>query len=396
MPELKDSFTSTGAKFFWHQEAMQKLRNGKGQPIVTHLMPTDVCNHTCAFCSVGQREGDVLPFRDMLDYLDILLRYGLKAVIISGGGNPILYKCKKTGRNFNDLVDAIHERGLEIGLITNGMPLREFAFRRSMDDRTFRDSWGTVRPETLDKLTWIRISMSGLDHEENEVYVPDIDRGKTTLGFSYVAHDIYFDSAEKYHGKVSTPEDLVTIGDARKEQKGPRYFADRVPELVEQFRFYVDIYKPSYLRLLPNCLQPNLIADRVAMCQKIADAVDPSCVFVQYKPPKGPNVCYMHIIHPVLNCDGYVYPCDSVVLAAAELGYQNGRPNHKFDSPWRVCSWKDVSNIYDNPLQSAIKNPREQCRGCVFWAGNEILEGVRSGTIEPVRPLVAPVHPNFI
>ena len=395
MPELKDSFTSTGAKFFWHQEAMQKLRNGKGQPIVTHLMPTDVCNHTCAFCSVGQREGDVLPFRDMLDYLDILLRYGLKAVIISGGGNPILYKCKKTGRNFNDLVDAIHERGLEIGLITNGMPLREFAFRRSMDDRTFRDSWGTVRPETLDKLTWIRISMSGLDHEENEVYVPDIDRDKTTLGFSYIAHDIYFDSAEKYHGKVSTPEDLITIGDARKEQKATRYFADRIPELVEQFRLYVETYKPSYLRLLPNCLQPLHIPGRVKMLQRIADEINPDIVFVQNKPPKAPQNCWIGYLHPVLNACGGVFPCDATVLAVAENAYREGRSEHKFSSPWRLCHWSEVAQLYDNPVRSLVDSQR-LCAGCVFYQQNSILETVVDGFIDITPPSESPLHSNFV
>ena len=123
---LNETFTSTGAKFFAHEEAMAKLRNGKGQPIVSHVMLTDVCNHTCAFCSVQARAGDSLPYYDVLTYLNTLRGYGLKAVILSGGGNPILYKCKETGKNFNDIVEAIHEQGLEIGLITNGMPMREF------------------------------------------------------------------------------------------------------------------------------------------------------------------------------------------------------------------------------------------------------------------------------
>ena len=117
---LDDSYTSTGAKLFYHQEAMQNLRNGKGQAIVSHIMVTDVCNHSCAFCSVQHRQGDVLPFGTITAYVDTLRRYGLKAVILSGGGNPILYRCRETGNDFDAVVDAIHGRGLEIGLITNG------------------------------------------------------------------------------------------------------------------------------------------------------------------------------------------------------------------------------------------------------------------------------------
>ena len=171
-----DNYVSSGYKFFAHQEAMKNLQNGKGQAITTHLMLTDICNAKCAFCSVASRPGDSLAFDDIMAYLDILLRYGLKSVILSGGGNPILYKCKKTGKNFNHVVDAIHAKGLEIGLITNGMPLKSYPYQtgEASDGQTegvMRRSWTTVRPETLDKLTWIRISMAGLDHAEREVYV---------------------------------------------------------------------------------------------------------------------------------------------------------------------------------------------------------------------------------
>ena len=191
MTALVDDFTSTGKKLFFHQEAMKNLQNGKGQPITTHVMLCDHCQHSCSFCSVQTRGEDSLAYDDVLAYLDILLRYSLRGVILSGGGNPILYKCKKTGKNFNDIVSAIHERGLEIGLITNGLAMRKFGFPTANGEVTIRESWATVRPETLDKLTWIRVSMSGLDHPENEVYIPDIDPSKTTLGLSYVFSDIY-------------------------------------------------------------------------------------------------------------------------------------------------------------------------------------------------------------
>lgn len=151
---INDSYTSTGAKFFAHQEAMKNLQNGKGQAITTHVMLCDYCQHQCAFCSVASRPGDSLAFDDVMAYLDILLRYGLKSVILSGGGNPILYKCKKTGKNFNDVVDAIHANGLEIGLITNGMPLKSYPFQTGeasdgQPEGVMRRSWSTVRPETL-------------------------------------------------------------------------------------------------------------------------------------------------------------------------------------------------------------------------------------------------------
>jgi Radical SAM superfamily len=394
---LNDTFTSTGAKFFAHQEAMTKLRNGVGQPIVTHVMLTDVCNHTCAFCSVQARAGDSLRFGDVTSYLDILQGYGLKAVILSGGGNPILYKCKKTGKDFNDVVCAIHERGLEIGLITNGMPLKGYEEDEWNDEYppTIRKSWATVSPDTLDKLAWVRISMAGLDHDEREVYVPDIDRSKTVLGFSYVGHDIFYVPAEPHHGKVSTYHDLAPFTPplGNPKDRAPDWpFEERIPRLIQQIRDYVKTYKPKYVRLLPNCLEPELIQRRCDQMQYMADtinsAVGSNVVFVQYKPPKAPHACYLGYVHPVLNCDGYVYPCDSCVL--------NEAAGHQFANPWRVCHWSEVGHMYDLPVMSLIGDPASTCPGCVFHQSNEILRDVVRGEVDITPPAQVPEHVNFI
>lgn len=397
---LNDTFTSTGHKFFAHQEVMAKLRNGEGQPVVTHVMLTDVCQHTCAFCSVQARAGDSLDANDVMAYLGILQTFGLKAVILSGGGNPILYKCKNTGANFNDIVDLIHERRLEIGLITNGMPLTDYKVWRAKEAGTplyqiMRRSWKTVHPDTLDKLTWVRISMSGLDHDEREVYVPDIDPDKTALGFSYVAHDIYEAPEDRHHGKVSTEADLLQLGGNRYDGRKEWSFEERIDELTERICFHVDTYRPRYVRLLPNCLEPSLIPERCEQLQHMANRINAAqplwnreIAFVQQKPPAAPHACYLGYIHPVLNCDGYVYPCDSCVL--------NEAAGHSFANPWRICHWKDVAQIYQQPVRSLIADPARTCPGCVFTRSNEILGGVVDGTADLTPPQVVPEHVNFV
>lgn len=378
-----NDFTSTGAKFFAHQEVMEKLRNGKGQPITTHVMLTDVCNHSCAFCSVQARAGDSLYYFDVLAYIDILMSFDLKSVILSGGGNPILYKCKKTGKNFNDVVDALWARGLDIGLITNGMPLKLY-------EDSKRESWATVKPETLDKLMWIRVSMSGFDHNENEVYVPDIDPMKTTLGFSYVAHDVYNEPEDPHHGKVSRPLDLIS---GSKQRKANLYFEERVDDLTKQISTYVKTFKPRYVRLLPNCLEPELINCRVKqlelMARKINFKVDRDVAFVQYKPPAAPKACLLGVIHPVLNADGFVYPCDSCIL--------NEAAGHAFSNPWRICHWSEIAKLYRNKLpHSLITDTEKMCPGCVFHQSNKILIDVRDGKVLPSSPIETPTHVNFI
>lgn len=371
MISLDRNFTSTGAKLFHHQEVMHELQAGKGHPIVTHLMPTDICQHTCAFCSVQARDKNVLKSSEMLEYIDKLIPRGLKAVIISGGGNPLLYSCPERKWIISDLILALHERGLEIGMITNGMKMRDFHGRRS---------YVTLEPAALDCLTWLRVSMAGLDHEEKEVFVPDLKN--TTLGFSYIYHDIYFEP-QAAHGKVSTTDDLIT-----RDRITARIIRgeDRLVELTAQLRYYLTAFNPFYIRLLPNCLEVDQIPTRIAQLEKIAKELDPNRVFVQYKMPRAPRKCFLGYVHPVLNSDGYVYPCDSCVL--------NKSAGHKFAKEWRICHWSEIDKLYDDPVRSLV-DPQKLCPGCVFTASNEVLTEVVEGMQIPAE-VSGLEHVNFV
>jgi hypothetical protein len=371
MTQLLDTFTSTGSKLFHHQEFLTKLRNKQGMPITTHVMPTDICNYKCAFCSVQYREGDALPLSLILKYLDDLLVIGLKSIIISGGGNPILYKCPATGAKFPRLIDEIHARGLEIGLITNGIKLKDYNGRRS---------YPTLPPEQLDKLTWLRISLAGWDHPDDECFTPDIDPSKTTLGGSYVLHDIYEEPLDDKHGRVSTPDDLIS-----KEPGVVRYGKDRISELTTKMYEWYHRYDPKYVRLLPNCLEPRLIPERAKLLEGIADFINPGIFFVQVKPPRQPHVCYKGYPHPVLNCDGWVYPCDSVVL--------NKTAGHKFGSEWRICKAEDIAEFYAQPIRPNV--PNTICPGCVFSDQVDLLANIADG-MEIPETGATPTHVNFV
>lgn len=388
---LNTSYTSTGEKLFYHQEAMQALRDGSGKPIHAWLAAHDICNHKCSFCSVGERAGDVLSFRVIKPYFETLAALGLKAVTLSGGGNSILYKCRETGTDFNDLVAFLYDLGLQIGVITNGMPMtRWFKPFGSHDWQpvTFsgdgvRRSWKSVRPDTLDKMTWCRISMSGLDanHKEQEVFVPDFDPEKTTLGFSWIMSDSYEEPSHK-HGWVSTPEDIKTEMESRRTV----FAVDRLPWIEERIRFYVEQHNPSYVRLLANCLQPQLIPQRHALLSQMAQRIDPSVVFSQNKPPRQPRKCWKVLPHPCLNADGWVYPCDSVVL--------NKSAGHKFGSTWRICRADQIGELYADP--SRFDMPDGICPGCVFSDQVDLIHDIVNGMETPPVSGPEPQHVNFV
>lgn len=364
------------------------------------------------------REGKVLKFSEIVGVLDQLCPLGLKAVIISGGGNPILYKCPETKKDFNDLIDEIHSRGLSIGLITNGLQMKKYpALQYDMDPfvpsgkvcRTCqtgeeshapecyrimqdagRTSWKTVRPSTLDKLTWVRVSMSGLDHERRTVEVPDIDKSKTTLGFSYIYHDIFYAPHEPNHGKVSTLRDFRKYEgyDAVPEVE---WGHDRLPWLEEQISYYVKTYDPKYCRLLCDCLRPDAIPERHRLLSEMANRIDSTRVFSQFKPPSQPHACYKGYPHPVINSDGFLFFCDSVVLNTAT----NADAEHKFHNKWRVCHWTEISDLYSKPMVPGV--PNDICPGCVFHDQVEMIADIVEGVGEiPPPPETEPEHSAFI
>jgi hypothetical protein len=130
-----------------------------------------------------------------------------------------------------------------------------------------------------------------------------------------------------------------------------------------------------------------LITERCDELREVASAIDPDVVFVQYKPPKAPESCFLGYVHPVLNCDGYVYPCDSCTL--------NSEANHKFANPWRVCHWSEIAKIYDEPVRSLVDS-KNLCPGCVFSSANDLLREVVNGVADVTPSINKIEHVNFV
>ncbi len=109
-------YTSTGAKFWRHRSQMESYRDGTGHTIIsTHISPTSKCNLSCSYCSVAKRNRHYqIRLLVIQDYVRKLKTRGLKAVILTGGGEPLLYP------RFNELVWWLKEEGLKVALITNG------------------------------------------------------------------------------------------------------------------------------------------------------------------------------------------------------------------------------------------------------------------------------------
>ena len=250
-------FTSTGIKFWRHKDAMLAYRFQNGNTIIsTHISPEGSCNLSCPYCSVTKRRQNIrIPLQTIEQYINLLIPRGLKAVILTGGGEPVLYP------EINELVTWLKcERNLSVALITNGT-----LFERLNED-------------VLDMLSWIRISLNLFTGCEHVIKFPDI---KGLLGASMV------------------------------------FTGENISEMEKVSKFVNS--KVKYVRVLPNCLlEQELLIEEHRKIEVVLNQLKDKRFFQQFKIHGRPcsAVCHQAYFRPYLSevGGGTVFPCDSLVL----------------------------------------------------------------------------------
>lgn len=264
-----ENFTSTGSKFWLHMDKMNFYRRETGRSIIsTHVSPEGKCNLNCSYCSVKKRKKHFnIELEVIKDYVTKLCSRGLKAVIITGGGEPTLYP------HFNELVQWLkYDKKLSIGLITNG---------------TLAD-----RVEVWDAFSWVRVSLNMFDNWENRIFIPRDKLNKNcVLGCSL----IYVGQPTSVF--ISASNLAKTIG-------------------------------AEYIRVLPDCLwdQGRLLEQHDEIRNILNDLNEP-LFFHQFKIHGTPasEICHQAYFRPYLSEveGGTVYPCDSLVLNDAIEKFDN-------------------------------------------------------------------------
>ena len=159
-----DNMTSTGSKFWLHPLQMESYRRGGGHTVITtHISPEGACNLDCDYCSVSKRDvHQRLDLGTIKNYLRILGNHGLKAVILTGGGEPTGYK------HFNELVEHIYSEGFKVALITNGTLAK--------------------RVDVWDYFSWVRVSINNFPSWQEKIWIPDIT-GRVGLSYCYYTEE---------------------------------------------------------------------------------------------------------------------------------------------------------------------------------------------------------------
>jgi hypothetical protein len=227
----------------------------------------------------------------------------LHGVEITGGGEPTLHG------EINEFIENIAARGLQLGLITNGVALTKNASQGS-----------------LALLRWIRISLNCLD------YLDDIDidlPSGPTLGFSYVLN------------------------------------ARTTPTILNKVAQYAEKYGASYVRIVPDCLAPP---DQIAQVRTDLK-LDYPRFYIQTKTmrslaPVAP--CRMGYLKPYLSTDGFFYWCSGVCLeerrfpaeyrmgAWHQIGQIWGGSQKPFSCSFPKCFWVEQNEIlqcFNTPVE---------------------------------------------
>lgn len=90
--------------------------NAAGQLLTMELELSRICNLRCIYCYAesGEKLSHEISFEEILHVLDQGKALGVRKVIVLGGGEPMAYP------RIMDVLRAIHARGLEMELFTNG------------------------------------------------------------------------------------------------------------------------------------------------------------------------------------------------------------------------------------------------------------------------------------
>lgn len=166
MADISGPYSPLKAAHHW--DRIQQLREGKQPaPVFVQLMISDLCNHDCDFCAyrmsgytsnewfkvedavsglVNNNPNRMIPYEKVVEILDDCVEMGVKAIEITGGGEPTVHP--KAREIFSDVIS--HK--LDGGLVTNGM-----LFRAGVPDILSQFKWVRVSVDAGDKETYSRI-----------------------------------------------------------------------------------------------------------------------------------------------------------------------------------------------------------------------------------------------
>ncbi len=347
--QMTANYTSFGgSKLLANADVLHRIQSERiFQPICLQLGPTEVCDSDCAFCSVGNRPyKQTMPWPMLEKCVRDFASLGAKGLELTGGGNPMLYR--DAGKTINDIVRLGHGLGLDVGIITNSVKL----------DR--------LEPAVHDMVTWLRVSLAGLDEGRSpeEYHLTGFPEERT--GFSYIIHG---GGLGLRTGRPHDPTNKQVLRDvARVAERFPRH---------------------KFVRLAGDCvLEGSQEAARNAWGDEV-DKLDPEGrAFLKAGIDESrpfDDGCYVGMLRPYVAAHpsvagGYcAYACTSHVLFSGQTYSEDYSLCDVGDviPAWRRMNEKFAREGYSYEVRgNGGKRWCDTCKACFYKPNNELLHQI--------------------
>jgi len=321
MNEEKVSYVSANSypvKIFLNKKFMKKILGKKKiLPIHLQLSPTNKCNFNCSFCSCSNRDrAEEIDYAYLIKVLGKFRKLGCEAVTITGGGEPLMHP------KINEIIKSIKNKGMEVGLTTNGSLLH------------------LLKGSSMRSLTWCRISSGD-----------SMDSNLQTVNKSL---DDWFNSLEKVVIKAPNVDWSFS------------YVITKEPkmDLIKRFISFSNAHDFKHIRLTPDLLDLKNVPTLKGIEEKIKnEKVDDSRVIYQERTNfKCGRTCFISLLKPFLSADGWVYPCCGTQYALAKPSLDN-------DTSMRICKGDKIDKVY----KTSVPFDGSACQRCYYDSYNELL-----------------------
>lgn len=151
---MSENIKMDSHKLIYHPDVVAGWMKGENiYPIEIEISPSGACNHRCIFCAVDYigYQPDFLDKDIILRDIEKISKKGLKSVICSGEGEPLLNK------NMPDIANGMKACGVDVAMSSNGVLFSKEKAK-----------------ECLAAFTWIRFSVASME----ETSYTQIQRGK--------------------------------------------------------------------------------------------------------------------------------------------------------------------------------------------------------------------------
>jgi hypothetical protein len=274
-----DGYVSAGTIPWKVLRSDTAIRDGKIVPQHVQFMPTNKCDRNCTWCSCSLVDrSKEMPCEEMLELLSYFVRLGMRAITITGGGEPSLYPF------FVQMLHSCLFHGVEIGLVTNG-----FALSNNDEALSILDAGAT----------WTRISIPETTHGCDLTPAVSIIERLTSvdIGISFTVDHNTSTSAAMCVCDLAHEHNNVT-----------------------------------HVRFVHNILDPD---------ENAMNRVEESCRSLTNKAifqrrnlyQRGSDRCLISLLKPVIDATGHVYPCCGVQYATEDT--------RRLPEAFKMCHWTE-------------------------------------------------------